>query len=157
MKVYKFFGKNHIFSNFYPITYVYDNQEYNCGEQGFMHQKALFFKDFEIADEIINTKYDDPVIYKKLGRKVSNFNEKEWSYVRFDIMVDLIYARCLYNTDYKKLLLSLKDFIIAEASPRDLVWGIGYGKDNPKGDDPKTWRGRNLLGYAYMKVRDTKF
>ena len=117
MKVYKFLEKIISLATFTQLHMYMIIKSIIVVNKGLCIKKALFFKDFEIADEIINTKYDDPVIYKKLGRKVSNFNEKEWSYVRFDIMVDLIYARCLYNTDYKKLLLSLKILLSLKLLP----------------------------------------
>ena len=44
--------------------------------------------------------------------------------------------------------------IIVEASPRDRIWGIGMGAKNENATNPTAWRGRNLLGFALMKVRD---
>src|SRR5215467_11097005 len=40
-----------------------------------------------------------------------------------------------------------------EAAPRDKIWGIGLGRENPAVHDPLRWRGRNLLGFALVKVR----
>ncbi len=44
--------------------------------------------------------------------------------------------------------------ILVEAAGRDMIWGIGLGKNNPKALDPFTWRGKNLLGFALTKVRE---
>ena len=34
------------------------------------------------------------------------------------------------------------------------IWGIGLGKDNEKAHNIASWRGKNLLGFALMEVRD---
>ena len=44
--------------------------------------------------------------------------------------------------------------ILVEAAGRDVIWGIGLGKNNPKSRNPLTWRGRNLLGFALTAVRE---
>jgi len=36
----------------------------------------------------------------------------------------------------------------------DTIWGIGLGKDNEKAQNIAMWRGKNLLGFALMEVRD---
>lgn len=59
----------------------------------------------------------------------------------------------LQNDDLKQFLLSTGDKVLVEASPTDRIWGIGLGKNNPVALDPAKWRGRNLLGFALMTVR----
>jgi ribA/ribD-fused uncharacterized protein len=44
---------------------------------------------------------------------------------------------------------------LVEASPYDLIWGVGLGEHHPDVTDKSKWRGLNLLGQALMKVRDT--
>ena len=51
-------------------------------------------------------------------------------------------------------LLSTGDKILVEASPVDTIWGIGLGKDNEKAHNIASWRGKNLLDFALIEVRD---
>ena len=44
--------------------------------------------------------------------------------------------------------------VLVEASPVDTIWGIGLAQDNPAAEDPDTWKGLNLLGFALMEVRE---
>ena len=43
---------------------------------------------------------------------------------------------------------------MAEASPLDLVWGIGLRADDPRAKDTRQWRGKNLLGEVLSAVRE---
>lgn len=40
-----------------------------------------------------------------------------------------------------------------EASPVDKIWGIGLAEDAENIENPLTWKGLNLLGFALMEVR----
>jgi ribA/ribD-fused uncharacterized protein len=53
-----------------------------------------------------------------------------------------------------KILISTKDKILVEASPWDKVWGIGLPEDDKNIENPNYWKGKNLLGFALMEVRD---
>lgn len=58
------------------------------------------------------------------------------------------------NPDLKRKLLKTHPKLMVEASPSDLVWGIGLARDDPLAWDQKNWRGKNQLGYIMTKVRD---
>lgn len=53
-----------------------------------------------------------------------------------------------------RALLDTAPTLLVEASPFDRVWGVGLGADNPRIDDPASWRGSNLLGKILTKLRD---
>jgi ribA/ribD-fused uncharacterized protein len=44
--------------------------------------------------------------------------------------------------------------VLVEASPVDPIWGIGLAANNPLAQDPREWKGLNLLGYALMAARE---
>ena len=58
------------------------------------------------------------------------------------------------NRDLREFLLSTGDSVLVEASPYDAIWGIRLAASSPEAQDPMKWRGRNLLGFALMEVRD---
>ena len=44
--------------------------------------------------------------------------------------------------------------MLVAASPYDAIWCIRLAASPPEAQDPMKWRGRNLLGFALMEVRD---
>lgn len=150
---FTFFWQNRSpFSNWYPSKFTIDGINFTRGEQYMMYKKAMMFGDTEIAHKILNT--DNPKEQKDLGRQVRNYNDEVWSANRVDIMVHGLFEKFNQNPFLKKALLDTGDTELAEASPFDLIWGIGYTEDKPEAKDKSKWRGQNLLGIVLMKVRD---
>ena len=137
------------FSNWYKCTFVYNGITYTSSEQYMMHQKALLFRDFEIAEKIL--KESDQLTIKRLGREVKNYNDLGWKSKREEIMFKGLCEKFKQNEDLLEILLGTGNAIIAEAAPRDVIWGTGKGMQCK---DPSLWRGQNLLGKILMRVRD---
>ena len=115
-----------------------------------MYHKAMLFNDIDIADQILDSG-DDPKAVKALGREVKGFDQSAWDEKKFDIVVEANRLKFRQNENLKKLLLETEGKHLIEASPRDRIWGIGFGKTNaPK--NKHRW-GKNLLGKALMQVR----
>ena len=91
---------------------------------------------------------------KALGRKVRNFDPQVWDKVKYSIVLNGNYYKFTQNKEMMDFLLSTGDKILVEASPLDTIWGIGLDKDNEKAHNIASWRGKNLLGFALMEVRD---
>lgn len=150
---FTFFWKNRSpFSNWYPSRFTHNGITYTRGEQYMMYQKAMLFNDTEIAQQILKT--DNPAEQKDLGRKVRNYDDSVWSAKRVDIMVEGLYAKFSQNEKLRAALLDTGFTEIAEASPVDRIWGIGYTEDHPNALDKTKWAGQNLLGIVLMRVRD---
>lgn len=147
-----FFGKDAPFSNFHPAQFTVDGVIYTCSEQFMMHQKAVMFQDWFHAGEILNAKV--PLQMKKLGRKVQNFNPYVWGAECDKIMKRGLKAKFTENEHFKRALIDTFPCILVEASPRDLLWGIGLGAKNEKAHSRLTWRGRNKLGYLLTHIRN---
>jgi len=62
-------------------------------------------------------------------------------------------AKFSQNPDFRDFLLTTKNRILVEASPVDKIWGIGLAADDKKIENPRLWKGLNLLGFALMEVR----
>ena len=90
---------------------------------------------------------------KRIGRGVANYDDARWSAVRFDLVLAGNVAKFGQNDSLLDYLLATGDEILAEAAPQDPIWGIGLSRDDPGANDPKAWRGLNLLGFALMRAR----
>lgn len=124
---------------------------YNCCEQYMMYKKAQLFDDKEIANRILEEQ--DPSNQQKLGRTIKNFNEEVWNKNKLGIVWYANYLKFSQHEDLKIRLLATKDRILAEASPYDLIWGIGYKATDEMALDDKNWKGQNLLGHTLMSIR----
>jgi ribA/ribD-fused uncharacterized protein len=132
--------------------FTVDIDEYSCAEQYMMAEKARLFKDKEVCSSIMES--NDPKEMKALGKKVRNFDQTIWDKVKYSIVLNGNYYKFSQNEKIRNYLVSTENKILVEASPMDTIWGIGLGKENEKAYNPNTWRGKNLLGFALMEVRD---
>jgi ribA/ribD-fused uncharacterized protein len=142
---------NAVYSQFYPVEFQIDGVSYRWAEQWMMAAKARLFGDQEALAAILRA--DGPLACKKIGRTVHNYDDGQWSAARFDLVVAGNVAKFGQSQPLREHLLGSDDAILVEAAPRDKIWGIGLGRENPAVHDPLRWRGRNLLGFALVKVR----
>jgi len=138
-------------SNWFNCTFKYKGHTFKNSEQAFMWEKAMYFNDITIANEIL--KEPNPRRNKELGRSVKNFNPDAWLKTSMRYMVDVNYAKWTSTDKLKKLLISTNPKIIVEASPYDTIWGIGLHWNDDDVLDEKKWKGTNWLGKALMEVR----
>lgn len=142
---------NGVFSQWYPSNFIVDGIKFSSCEQYMMYQKALTFKDAEIAEQILKESHPAPI--KMLGRKVKNFDLNVWNSVCFGIVVKGNLAKFSQNPEMLKYLLNTGGKILVEASPQDKIWGIGLSASSPQCDNAALWSGTNLLGFALCCVR----
>jgi ribA/ribD-fused uncharacterized protein len=157
-------GEHKSFSNFYsghpPFYYkipeecgIHSGEIYTISysEKAIMLCKASLMGDNKIFEEILNT--TNPVFTKRLGRLVSPFNEELWQKNVCRIAKDVILHKFDSSEILKELLLSTDDNLLAEATPRDKIWGIGMSQNDTNITYPCKWKGSNVLGWALMKAR----
>jgi ribA/ribD-fused uncharacterized protein len=119
-----------------------------------MHRKALLFAgpSHEITQEIGAGWKIHPRELRNLGRKIPNFSDEVWKENRFAIVVEGSYLKFSQNEELRQKLLETGDRELVEASPRDRIWGVGFGAKNA-GASRHKW-GLNLLGKALMEARE---
>lgn len=139
-------------SNWYLSDFTIDGVSFSSMEQYMMYQKAVVFKDKDIASKILKT--DDVERIKEYGRQVSNYNDTVWNGMRQIIIYKGLLEKFRQNEKLKKALLDTGDDILAECAVSDKIWGIGLSMKDSNKNDIKAWRGQNLLGFALMLVRD---
>lgn len=144
--------QNGYLSNWYISDFEYNNITFSSMEQYMMYMKAMLFKDTEIAQEILKT--SNVAEIKALGRKVRNFNDKEWDKHKEEIITNGLYAKFSQNDTLKNKLLATGQAVLAECAVNDRIWGIGLSMKDNNRLNIKSWRGQNLLGKCLMTVRE---
>ncbi len=146
------------FGNWHRTTFTLLHPEdgktpviYSCVEQRLMHCKAIAMGDIQKAKAILATK--QPMIQKKLGRQVSNYNDQKWAAIRQGIAFEAIMAKFEQNVDLLKVILAARGNFV-EASARDRIWGAGIGPKHVDINHPDRYPGTNLLGKILDRVRD---
>lgn len=140
------------FSQWYPCVFEIEGVRYNCTEQYMMVKKAQLFGDADAAAAIMATTV--PSEQKAIGRQVKGFDDKTWHAVARDIVYRGNMAKFTQNPELRKFILCTFEQEIVEASPEDVIWGIGLGEHHPDAQDKSKWKGTNWLGQVLMDVRD---
>jgi hypothetical protein len=76
-----------------------------------MYKKAL---SFDPASSDIILRQNNPETLKKMGRSISNFDQKVWDLNKYSIIYTANYLKFSKNEDLKKKLLDTKNLILAE-------------------------------------------
>lgn len=139
------------FSQFHPSHFTLGGHAYICAEQYMHEQKARLFGDVAMAERIL--KSDSPHEHKLMGARVSGFDQQTWDANKVRIVTDGTRAKFSQNPGLRRRLIDTGDAILAEANPKDYIWGIGLAEDDPAALDPANWQGENLLGQILMAVR----
>lgn len=147
-----FFGADDVLSNWHPCRFEYHGLKFTSVEQFMMVSKAKLFDDEESAQRILAV--TDPMAQKMIGRKVKGFDLARWESRRESIVFVGCREKFSQNPGLRSMLLATAPTELVEASPYDLIWGIGLGERDSRITDRRHWRGQNLLGVTLMKVRD---
>ena len=118
---------------------------------GVVMQKAVLFKDMEIAEQILAT--DNVGKIKALGRAVKNYEEMLWNGMRQIIVYRGLLQKFDESAALKDKLLATRNSILAECAVQDKIWGTGLSMKDERRLDLKEWQGQNLLGFSLMYVR----
>jgi ribA/ribD-fused uncharacterized protein len=140
------------FSQWWRSPFDKDGVRYATAEHYMMAAKARLFGDEGALAAILAA--DDPAEAKALGRTVSGYDDAAWEARRLEAVTEGSVAKFSATPELRAWLLATGDVVLVEAAPRDRVWGIGLGRNNPLVHEPAMWRGRNLLGFALVRARE---
>ncbi len=137
-------------SNWFPCPFSVDGITYGCVERYMIAEKArLFGDDLRLAQILVAT---TPKAQKALGRAVVPFDDARWQEVAREVVFRGNLEKYKQNNELRALLLATGAREIAEASPFDRRWGIGRAPSEVA-LDRSSWRGKNWLGEALVRVR----
>lgn len=139
-------------SQWYDAPFEVDGLRFATAEHFMMYGKAKLFGDDAIAARVLLD--PRPAVAKKLGREVHGFEEARWAAARFALIVRGNVHKFGQHAALREFLSRTGTKILVEASPTDRIWGIGLAADDAAIEDPRKWRGLNLLGFALMAARD---
>ncbi len=122
---------------------------FSSAEQYMMYHKAQLF-DSSISPMILAE--ENPKIIKALGRKVKGFDLAVWDKVKYDVIVKGNILKFSQNPSLRNELLKYKGRQFVEASPVDLIYGVGLHWQDDLILDEKNWKGDNLLGKCLTQV-----
>lgn len=140
-----------VLSQWWPSPFTVDGEHYPTAEHWMMAAKARLFDDRAALARVLAA--DGPAEAKQAGREVRGFDSATWDARRFDAVVAGNRAKFGADPVLADYLRSTGDAVLVEASPVDRIWGVGLHADEPAVTDPHRWTGRNLLGFALMRVR----
>ncbi|MFD8566058.1 NADAR family protein [Streptomyces sp. NPDC059639] len=139
-------------SQWWPSPFTVDGVEYATAEHWMMAAKARLFGDAEAERRALEAGH--PSQAKTAGRLVRGFDDAVWQRERFGIVTEGSVHKFASDPALREFLLRTGERVLVEASPVDRVWGIGLAADDPATQDPRRWRGPNLLGFALMAARE---
>ena len=139
-------------SQWYPSPFRVNGVEYPTAEHFMMAAKARLFGDVAAAERIVEAL--EPGKAKALGRGVAGFDQTEWERSRWGIVVAGNVAKFDQNPEIGGFLQATVGKVLVEASPHDLIWGIGVAEAEARQLPVESWPGQNLLGFALMEARD---
>lgn len=141
------------FQMWYPASFAdpqYPDVRFQTAEHYVMHAKALIMSDASTAERILEAA--TPLEANRLGREIKKFDSELWKSKVEEIAERANYLKFSQVKEYRDALIATDRKVLAEASPVDRNWGIGFSGDEA-GSKEEEW-GRNLLGKALMRVRD---
>jgi ribA/ribD-fused uncharacterized protein len=150
-KIIPFYTRDHVLSNHAPIGFTVKDIHFKHGEMFLMYCKSVLMGDMETANKILVT--DNPQACKMLGKRVKPWDEQKWLLKRRGISNRLCYEKAVQNPEVDEYLLGTNNDILVEASPSDVIWGVGIAENDPRIFDVNEWQGLNLLGESWMWAR----
>lgn len=134
------------------FPFEHEGLRFPTAEHWMMHGKARLFGDEAMAEAILKCRTSWQA--KEYGRRVRGFDPATWEAHAQAIVTEGNLLKFRQHPRFGAWLVSTAPAVLAEASPTDETWGIGLSEADRTAGDPRRWPGRNLLGFALMRVRE---
>lgn len=144
-----FNGRKDVLSNLYPCPIYYNEKWFNCAEQAYQYEKAIYHDRADLATTIMKLKSGHR---QKLCGQIIENDPKWCENAGVYYMKRILMAKLDCVSEYKKLLLNSTGILIA-AVPGDQYWSCGLNKAIIYSSKTPEWTGRNLLGKIHMELR----
>ena len=139
-------------SNWYLSPFDLDGQHFTSMEQYIMYRKCMVFGDRASAEAILAT--DDVATQKEIGRNAVGYIDTVWAGMRQIAAYEGLLAKFGQNPDLKEKLLNTGDAFLVECAGSDRIWACGIRLNDDRRCDMANWKGKNILGFALMEVRN---
>ena len=137
---YRFGGRQHPFSNYYPAPAAYKGMAFSTSEAAFQAAKTL---DIDARRAFINI---DPGKAKGDGRRL--ILRPDWELVKYEVMLEVLRSK-FQDPALRKMLVDTGDRILVEDTTgwHDNEWG------DCRCEKCANIPGKNMLGQALMEIR----
>nr|CAD2185721.1 unnamed protein product [Meloidogyne enterolobii] len=149
--IFIFHSQRFGFDNRFRSCFTLLGKTFSSVEQFFIWQKARFFGDLEIAEEVLML--DNPITIRRIGKRIRGYNQIEWNSVRNKVMYTGLWAKFTQNMQLFNQLRATNDGLIAQASASELYWSNGVCPKSARLKDPSQWEGENYLRKLLMELR----
>ena len=138
-------------------------------EQGIQAVKAILFNRAKLALAIMEER-EEPMRCRELGRKAvgkarsPSLNEtdedgmeelrRQWDEIHGKILKIVVEAKIRQNDEVRTKLMNTGRTYLAYYNPKEIELSTGISVDELADQDPKRWKGKNLLGETLMVIRD---
>jgi predicted NAD-dependent protein-ADP-ribosyltransferase YbiA (DUF1768 family) len=127
--------------------FTYNGQVYTSLLQAFHAERAAFVKRADLRVKILQQKTIKD-IRTWANRFTGNFDSPK------ERMIDILKAYVTQNPNIKEELINTNSDIIVYANPLDRLLGIGLSDTDDNALDREKWISPNILGEAWMTVRE---
>ena len=145
-----FFGELNYFSNFHACKFEHEGATYHSAEQFIQREKALYFKNASIAEQLLST--TTPLQCKELSKNIVNFDHEKWLNHAKIACEPGIFHKFSQNEHLKDALLNTGDLTLVESS-YDKHWGTGIPLHDYRCLISSRWHTQGLLGIMLQHVR----
>ena len=146
-----FFGELNHLSNFHMCKFEHEGITYHSTEQFIQRQKALLFKNVEIAKQIETSM--SPLECKHLARNIVNYEQDKWLNSARALCEPGIYSKFEQNEKLKESLLQTGNLTLVESS-YDKYWGTGIPLQDDRCLVSSRWHTQGLLGIILQQTRN---